>query len=216
MKPSPCDVPLSDAGVWKTWALICVAEASRMGLAPLAAAQVHVLLYLANTLAPLYEVDRVRGRILKRGAYPFYPDVQPELDRLAFSGILSIESVDFGPHKHLAAHYGLGPRGSSVCAALLSHSKDADRTARLFREVVSVCFGKFLGTKAAIGPIDANYGSNDVLDGEVVDFSEWQDDNKNIQVARYLIDKLSDMRPHVRRDGVRLYCGYLDKALAIV
>jgi len=215
MSQSPSEALLADAGIWKAWALICIAEASRMGVAPLASAQVHVLLYLANTLAPLFEVIRVRGRILKRGAYPFYPDVQRELDRLAFSGVLSIERVDFGSRGHLAAHYGLGPRGSAVCAALLAQSKEAERTARLFRELVVACFGKFLGTQTAIGFIDANYGDDNVMEGEVVDFSEWQDENKNMEVASYLLDKMRALRPHADRDGMRLYCDYLDQALAI-
>jgi len=215
MSQSSREALLADVGIWKAWALICLSEASRMGLAPLAAAQVHVLLYLANTLAPLFEVVRVRGRILKRGPYPFYPDVQRELDRLAFSGILTIERVDFGPRGHLAAHYGLGPHGSSACTALLTQSKEAERTARMFRELVTACFGKFLGTQTAIGPIDANYGDDDVLDGEVVDFSEWQDENKNMEVARYLVDKMRALRPHADRDGMRLYCDYLDHALAL-
>ena len=100
------DVALADAGIWKAWALLSVAEATRMGVAPLATAQLHVLLYLANTMAQLFDVTRVRGRVLKRGAYPFYPDVQRELDRLAFNGVLKIERVDFGPKGHLSAHYG--------------------------------------------------------------------------------------------------------------
>lgn len=215
MSQSPADISLPDAGIWKAWALICIAEASRMGFVPIAAAQIHVLLYLANTLASLFDVVRVRGRILKRGNYPFYPDIQPELDRLAFSGILSIERVDFGPQGHLSAHYSLGLNGMAVYENLLIHSKDANRIAKLFRELVSTCFGKFLGTQTAIGPIDANYGNNEILDGEVIDFSEWQDDNKNIQVARYLIEQLRSMQPNTRRDGVRLYCDYLDKALAV-
>lgn len=215
MTESTSDPLLPDAGIWKAWSLICMTEASRMGLTPLASAQIHVLLYLANTLAPLFEVIPVRGRILKRGAYPFYPDVQRELDRLVFSGIFSIERVDFGPHRHLAAHYGIGPHGLSVCKKLLAHSKDAERTARLFRELVMACFGKFLGSQTAIGPIDANYGNNDVLDGEVVDFSEWQDENKNMEVARYLVAQMRAMHPHTDRDGTRLYCDYIDQALAM-
>ena len=186
-----------------------------MGVAPLATAQLHVVLYLANTLAQLFNVMRVRGRVLKRGAYPFYPDVQRELDRMAFNGVLAIESVDFGPRGHLSAHYGLGPDGPAICQSLLAHSAEAQRTARLFRELISACFGRFLGTSTAIGPIDANYGSSDVLEGEVVDFSEWTDENKNLEVARYLIEKLRSLHPHVERDGVRLYCDYLDQALTI-
>jgi hypothetical protein len=211
-EPNP-DVALADAGIWKAWALLSVAEATRMGVAPLATAQLHVLLYLANTMAQLFDVTRVRGRVLKRGAYPFYPDVQRELDRLAFNGVLKIERVNFGPKGHLSAHYGLGCEGRLICTSLVAHSPEAQRTARLLRELVSACFGRFLGTSTDIGVVDANYGSDDVLEGEVVDFAEWTDENKNLEVARYLIDRLRAMRPHAERDGVRLYCDYLDKAL---
>lgn len=204
---------LQDEGIWKAWVLICLAEADRMGAAPLSATQLHVTLYLANTLATLFNVNRVRGRILKRGAFPFYPDVQREIDRLAFSGVLEIEHVDFGAKGHMTAHYVLGARGAEINRALLAHSSDAMRTARVFRELISACFGRFLATNAAIGPIDANYGSNLVLEGEVIDFSEWTDENKNLEVAHYLIGRLRAMRPRADRDGVRLYCDYLDKAL---
>lgn len=207
--------PLEDAGIWKAWIVLCVSEASRMGLAPIASSQLHVLLYLANTLAPFFDVARVRGRVLKRGTYPFYPDVQREFDRMAFAGILSIEQVDFGPKGVMTAHYSATDAGMAIRQLLLAQSLEADRTARLFRELVSACFGKFLGTNAEIGAVDANYGSRDVMEGQVVDFSEWQDENKNAAVARYLIEELRAMQPRVDRDGVRLYCDYLDQALAV-
>lgn len=209
-------IDLEHSGVWKAWVLLCVAEASRMGLAPVASSQLHVILYLANTLADLFGVARVRGRVLKRGAFPFYPDVQCEIDRMAFCGVLSIEKVDFGAKGHLAAHYALGDRGGDIFETLTTQMPEARRTARLFRELVSACFGRFLTRRADIGPIDANYGNSTVVDGEVVDFSEWsQDNNKNIDLAYYLIDQLKNLRPDTERDGVRLYCDYLDKALAI-
>ncbi|MDP1109020.1 hypothetical protein, partial [Klebsiella pneumoniae] len=69
--------------MWKAWVVLCIAEARRLGVAPVATSQLHVILYLANTLAELFGVTRVRGRVLKRGAYPFFPDVQREIDRLA-------------------------------------------------------------------------------------------------------------------------------------
>lgn len=205
----------SQSGVWKAWTLLCVGEASRLGLTPLATAQLHVLLYLANTLCPLYGVERVRGRVLKRGAFPFYPDVQRLVDRMAFAGVLSIERVDFGPKGHLAAHYGLGPQGSHLREGLLNGAAEAARTAHLFRELSSACFGKFLATKTAIGPVDANYGNTEVVENEVVDFDEYQTDNKNLAVARFLIERLQAMRPNAQRDGIRLYCDYLDKALEV-
>lgn len=206
---------LASAGTWKTWSLICIAEASRIGVAPLSTMQLHVLLYLANTLASLFDVDRIRGRILKRGDYPFFPDVQAEIDRMAFSGVLIIEHVDFGPKGHLAAHYNVGQDGTRIYTKLIDQSLDARRVSKLFRELATACFGKFLGVSGAIGPIDANYGSDLIVEGEVVDFSEWSDANNNLHVANYLIERLKALRPDAERDGVRLYCDYLDKALAI-
>ncbi|MDI1271956.1 hypothetical protein [Polaromonas sp.] len=186
-----------------------------MGATPISATQLHVCLYLANTLASLFDVHRVRGRVLKRGEFPFYPDVQQEIDKLSFNGVLKIESVDFGAKGQMTPHLGLGPKGLEIYRLLLNGSPDASRLARLFRELVAASFGKFLFANSAIGPIDANYGSNLVLEGEVVDFSEWTDENKNMEVARYLLNRLKDMRPQADRDGIRLYCDYLDKALAL-
>ena len=210
------DPDLSQAGIWKAWTLLCIGEASRLGVVPLATAQLHVLLYLANTLSPLYDVRRVRGRVLKRGAYPFYPEVQRLVDRLAFAGVLAIDHVDFGPKGHLAAHYALGEEGAGLRDRLIASSFEARRTAHLFRELTSACFGKFLGTKTAIGPVDANYGNPDTIENEVIDFDEWQsDNNKNLAVAKYLIDQLRAMQPKANRDGIRLYCDYLDKAMEV-
>lgn len=207
---------LDSAGMWKAWVVLCVAEARRMGLTPVATSQLHVILYLANTLAELFSVTRVRGRVLKRGDYPFFPDVQREIDRLAFAGVLVIERVEFGAKGHMAAQYGLGPLGAEICNAMLAHSPEARRTARLLRELVSACFGRFLNARADIGAVDANYGNAAVAPGEVVDFSEWTTDNKNVEVAHYLIDHLRKLRPDAQRDGVRLYCEYLDRAMAEV
>ncbi len=208
------DSQVQDAGIWKAWVLICIAEAHRIGVTPISAAQLHVTLYLANTLASLFDVHRVRGRVLKRGEFPFYPDVQHEIDRLAFNGVLKIERVDFGAKGHMTAHLGVGPKGLETYQMIMDRAPDAARVARLFRELVAACFGRFLASNTAIGPIDANYGSNLVLENEVVDFSEWTDENKNMEVAQYLLAKLIDLRPHSDRDGIRLYCDYLDKALA--
>ena len=206
---------LDNAGMWKAWVLLCVAEASRMGLTPMGTSQLHVILYMANPLAEFFEIPRVRGRGLKKGPYPFFPDVQWEIDRMAFSGVLSITQVDFGSKGYLNAHYALGARGYSIYESLMAHSPDAQRTSRLFRELVSACFGRFLANRADIGAIDANYGDLAVLDGEVVDFAEWTDENRNMELARYLINQLRVLRPNAERDGVRFYCDYLEKALAV-
>lgn len=186
-----------------------------MGLAPIAGAQLHVLLYLANTLAPLLKITAARGRVLKRGNYPFYPDVQHEVDVLSYSGILIVERVQYGRRGHLAAEYGLGRMGAHTLELLLAADPEMERLARLFRELLSACFGKFLATQVDIGPIDANYGNDSILPGEVVDFSEWTSENQNLAVARYLLNELRALHPRAERDGIRLYCDYLDEALAV-
>mgnify|MGYP001202591130 CR=1 FL=1 len=47
---------LESAGMWKAWIVLCIAEARRMGLTPVETSKLHVILYLANTLADLFDV----------------------------------------------------------------------------------------------------------------------------------------------------------------
>ncbi|BBH15054.1 hypothetical protein [Chromobacterium haemolyticum] len=200
---------------WKTWVIQCVGAADRFGVAPLPNAQLHVLLYLANTLASYYSVDPIRGRVLKRGNFPFYPDIQREIDRLAFCGVLSIDKVDYGSRGNISARYSMGMFGEDYLEKLKNSSNEMLLVSRLFEELIGACVDRFLSVQVAIGPIDANYGANEVLEGEVVDFSEWKNENKNRIVADYILSRIAEIRPDARRDGVQLYCGYLDEALAI-
>lgn len=204
---------VSDFGRWKVWILQCIAVSNRFGVTPMPAAQLHVLLYLANTLATFFDVTPIRGRVLKRGSLPFYPDIQTEIDRLAFCGVLKIEQVVYGPKNYLAAFYNLGPSGKSIVVNF-SSDKEIQKLVRLFEELVSASANRFKTSRVEIGKIDANYADNTISEGEVVDFSEWKNVNHNQAVAKYMLEHLAKLSPNFQRDGVRLYCDYLDEALA--
>lgn len=198
------------------WVLVCVAEAGKMGLTPIVSSKLHTFLYLANTLAELFGLSSVRGRILKHGSSPFFPDIQRLIDYLAFSGVLSINKVDYGPKGYLSAHYSLGKSGREIYDSLLTHSDDARRTANLFRELIPACSNQVLAMRSDIGPIDANYGNDAVQEGEIVDFDEWSRDNNNMKLTNYLVDEIKALRPNKERDGVRLYCNYLSTAMELI
>lgn len=59
----PATSRLEGAGMWKAWVVLCIAEARRLGVAPVATSQLHVILYLANTLAELFGVTPVLSLI---------------------------------------------------------------------------------------------------------------------------------------------------------
>ena len=61
-------------------------SATEAGLAPIGIIPFHAFAYLANVLAPVWDMPAMDGKILKRLGGPFYPVLQRDLDRLVGRG----------------------------------------------------------------------------------------------------------------------------------
>ena len=77
----------------RVWLLILLDGAERAGLTPMSKERFHRLVYLANSLAPIYDLPPPDRKILKYKHGPFYPDVQWDLDRLAVQGLVEILKI---------------------------------------------------------------------------------------------------------------------------
>src|SRR5208337_5409069 len=67
--------------------------AEEAGLAPMPVLRLHAFAYLANVLAPVWELPPLEGKVLKRRGGPFYPTLQHDLDRLIGLGVAIIFGV---------------------------------------------------------------------------------------------------------------------------
>lgn len=68
------------------WLLFTLEGIGRFGLAPVSHERLHLLLYFAAVLTPLYRLQTPVPKIIKHAEMPFYPEAQKELERLAVSG----------------------------------------------------------------------------------------------------------------------------------
>lgn len=77
----------------RAWVLGLVVMANWSGLRPLSKSHAHALVFLANSLAPIYEDTGLEARVIKHEHGPFYPDAQWDLDRLVGQGLLNVSGV---------------------------------------------------------------------------------------------------------------------------
>ncbi|HDR9798353.1 TPA: hypothetical protein QDC59_001924 [Burkholderia cenocepacia] len=77
----------------RAWILGLVVIAYWAGLRPLSKQNAHALVFLANSLAPIYDDAGIETRVIKHKHGPFYPDAQWDLDRMVGQGLLSIHDV---------------------------------------------------------------------------------------------------------------------------
>lgn len=79
----------------RAWLLGLVALANQAGLRPISKKRAHSLVFLANSLAPIYSDEGVETRVVKHTHGPFYPDAQWDMDRMVGQGLLLISNVTF-------------------------------------------------------------------------------------------------------------------------
>ncbi len=77
----------------RMWLLLLLDAAERAGVAPLSVRRLHRLVYLANAMAPVYDLLTPDGYILKYKRGPFFPAVQWDIDRLGAQGLARVANL---------------------------------------------------------------------------------------------------------------------------
>src|SRR5712671_607892 len=100
--------------VARMWLLFLLDASERAGIAPLSVERLHRLVYLANALAPVYELLVPDGYILKYRRGPFFPLVHWDIGRLVAQGLVT--ATGSRPTKDklgywMAANYSLSKVG---------------------------------------------------------------------------------------------------------
>ena len=64
-------------------------------LGPISVQRFHTFAFLADVLSPIFRFVSISGKILKRRSFPYFPDLQWELDRLI--GLDLVTTIDLAP-----------------------------------------------------------------------------------------------------------------------
>ena len=99
-------------------------------LAPISVQRFHTFAYLADVLSPIFQFVAISGKILKRRFFPYFPDLQWELDRLI--GLDLVTTIDLAPVVEESQAY-ITFFSSPSTIPLLAGARRRLLTGRLFR-----------------------------------------------------------------------------------
>lgn len=155
---------------------------SAAGLVPCTSQALHELAYLANVLAPVFDLPPLDATLLKRKSGPYYPVLQQTVDRLVGQGLvdavdLRYELDDIEGRYRIRAAYRLC---RTRVAAALARYRSLFPTEASFLDELAAAYSGLLDSeqgKVAVG--DARYADKSVDVNNVIDFGQWVAIEKN-------------------------------------
>jgi len=161
--------------------------ASRVGLEPLPLRPLHIIAYIADAMAPVWDLPIIDGQILKR-AVPYYPALQADLDRLVGQGLVAVSDVRYassGSHWSFDAKYELN---RALADRVLSSAETFPRFSSescYVHEVVFATSGLALEGLERVPQVDAAYSDPFVDLGGLIDVERdpGEGDNASAEVA---------------------------------
>lgn len=192
----------------RMWILLLLDASERSGIAPLSVERLHRLVYLANALAPVYELLVPDGYILKYRRGPFFPAVHYDIGRLVAQGL--VRATDSRPIKDdlgywISANYSLPKAGMRVVDEVFSIETVRPKALYL-REVALAFAGLDVSDRDNAALLDVNYDS--VAENTAVSFGDGEDNWS--PAASKVLSSPTDLS--VRRLRLSRYLQYLEQA----
>ncbi len=147
-------------------------------ISPVSVARFHTLAFLADVLSPIYHFVPIKGRILKRRAGPYFPDLQWEVDRLIGLGLVvlfDLRPVLKAKAAPLDAVLSLERQRSAALLDLVNAEPEFQGLRNFFRELA--------GALSCIDDLDLDAATqSDVTweagaKGAIIDYAEWRAKN---------------------------------------
>ncbi len=174
-------------------------SAEAAGLVPINILRLHAFAYLANVLAPTWDLDPLDGKILKRQGGPFYPQLQTDIDRLVGRGLVRVSQLghvqDEMGRWRLDGSYELNRHLAASVLDYLANSSSEARVYRFVREL-ALAISALSETDFDLAMTeDATYSDPLVSPSNVIDFDEWRKVNYSASAAKYFHDAGAGFTP---------------------
>jgi len=149
----------------------------RAGTSPLPAADLHLIAYFADALAPVWGLEILDAQLLKRQDGPMSPALQRDVDLLVGRGLVDASSIsharDAAGEWRLVANYALNDRYSPAVLDRIGFFPEQVDELAFLREVVFAISSLGLGGMPLASHSDAAYGDEVVANGRMVDIAEY-------------------------------------------
>jgi hypothetical protein len=169
--------------------VVLLRAAEEAGLVPLAILRLHTFAYLSNVLAPVWDLETVEGKVLKRRGGPFYPSLQQDLDRLVGMGLVLISGLsharDEDDRWRLEGAYRLNFHLAQKPLERLATFESERRLSAFLQELAFALSALTDRELDQAMTEDATYADPVIAVGNVVDFAEWQNKNWSANAAHH-------------------------------
>ena len=196
----------------RVWLVLLLDAADRAGITPISKLRFHRLFYVANCLAPIYEIPQPDNKIIKYKRGPYYPDVQWDLDRIGIQGLVSISGIKYIKDRDgwwLNARYGLTDRG----VAVVDHTTalpDVEKMYLFFNQLALAYSSLDDHVLDDVLLNDATYSDPSRAQGVLIDFSSW-DRNFSARTAAAFQEFMGEPIAPTKREKIHLYMRYLQR-----
>lgn len=169
-------------------ALLSATESA--GLSPIQGNRLHLLAYMTNLLAQVWDVPAFDGKLLKMRDGPYYPALQDALDQLLGIGVVDVKNISFEE----TSDGKIRPNGDyflrrEISGPLLASILEWEDERRSFEYIQEVAFAISALSDADMDKADdqdATYSDPGIDYGNVIDFAEWQNKNFSANAANLL------------------------------
>lgn len=192
----------------RMWLLLLFDACERAGISPLSVESLHRLVYLANAMAPVYNLFVPDGYILKYRRGPFFPAVHWDVGRLVAQGL--VFAGDSRPIKDelgywTVASFSLSPAGMKAVDVALGVETVVPRATYL-REVALAFATLDAEDRDSTALFDVNYET--AVEDTAIHIG---DDEKNLAplAAEAVVEEGA---PAIRRLRLHRYFQYLERA----
>ncbi|HEY0156730.1 MAG TPA: hypothetical protein VGF28_05500 [Thermoanaerobaculia bacterium] len=183
------------------------------GVAPIALARLHAMLFFASVLAPIWSVTSIDGKVLKDSDGPFYPDLQRELDRLVGLGYVIVRDVSYVRESNrwrLNASYALNTATTGDIFAV-ARSFETERRLIAFLRRLAYAISQSEGAIESFVGSDATWSDVRTGTGDIIDFAEWRRANYSAYVAHSFNDFAPTTTGATRGEMLQLYLRLLER-----
>jgi hypothetical protein len=197
--------------------LSLVDAAEKALLAPLSMRMLHLMAYLSNVLAPVWDMPVLDGKLLKKGEGPFYPVLQGDADSLVGHGLLIQSQLEYvlnaDKQWRLQGAYTLNHQLTDGILEQL-RSFPEERAMDAFCTEVAYSLSVLASEQLhEFSTADATYADPQIDFGSVVDFAEWSKRNYATRAAEQLGELLPSGSTTTPGEKIHSYVRHLSRRL---
>jgi hypothetical protein len=197
--------------------LFLVDAAEKALMAPVTTTTIHLMAYLTNVLAPVWEVPVLDGKLLKKGEGPFYPELQADADAMVGQGLLLQSKLDYvlnvDNQWRLQGVYTVNHSLADRLLDFVENFED-EHALRVFCTEVAYSLSALVSEQIqGFSRQDATYGDPLTDFGSVIDFAEWMNRNFASNAAIQLGELLPSGSRTTPAEKIHSYVRHLSRRL---